>query len=1086
MATGEKQGGLRATLRGITLPLARATINVRLIAIVLGLAVPLNVVVAVVIWRLAGDAFDAQCTSLVYAGRSLANGVDAVFSKYVSLAQVLANDPDAQGDSIETFEDELRHQFAPLPETSVEITEPDGRPLLRTSEPRHTPSAPLPPEAADGQRRALETGDVVISDIYRDPADDSWVASANVAVFKDGKPFRGLAVTLNTRRFVDLLAVQDLPKNWVAIIRDASGRIVARVPAPDQWVGLMVSSQFMELTKRTGLFRTSSRTGAEYITANAQTSPAAGWTVGVGVRTADLRAGVINAIGWPLALGGAISLLSIAFALSIARRITTPLTELRQKAVAVLEDPNVAFEPGVPELGELWTALAHAAANRHRSEARARATEKRLSQIINNFSGYVGLLDRDGRIVEANVQMLRAIGAPREQVLGQAFADVGLWTHSPQARREMRDLIGRCLDGATVRRDLQYTSGGGDTRWIAFQATPLRGADGRIDGVVPSGYDITDRKAAEGALHRSEARFRRLYDHMLAGVLLSDWEGRIIASNPAFCNLVGYTEAELVGMNFAALVHPDDGADDVAHVRSLARGDVKSLVFENRFIHRNGTPVWARKLISSLPVQPGEAQQLFMVCIDMSPRKQMEEELRESEARLKLALEAGGAGMWEKPIESDALIVSERARQLYGLPRGIALTRDHVHAATDPEDRPKVIEAMRAALDTGAPFSVEIRCPQPDGSVRWLHSQGEVHELGGRRRLIGLVRDISRRKLAEQTVRTSRMRLQLALDAARLGWWLYDPRQRAISWDSRLTEIFGIATQTNEVATILDRIIPEDRNIIRRAVTKALDHHTPDPFFRCEFRILRGTADIRWVEAYGMVTFEGIGDPPRGGIVGTVADITERKHAEEQQQLSMRELSHRTKNLLSVVQSIANQTAASSPSGFVERFSERIRALSASIDLLVHSEWRGVEIEALVRAQLAHFADLIGVRIMIAGPPLSVLPAAAQSIGMALHELATNAGKYGSLSDDHGRVTIDWRHDGAVFSIGWLDRGGPAVKPPERQGFGTTIITTVVEQNTAGAVELAYEPEGFAWRLTCAATRVLSPVAVPGAPAAEN
>src|SRR5262249_5547227 len=146
-------------------------------------------------------------------------------------------------------------------------------------------------------------------------------------------------------------------------------------------------------------------------------------------------------------------------------------------------------------------------------------------------------------------------------------------------------------------------------------------------------------------------------------------------------------------------------------------------------------------------------------------------------------------------------------------------------------------------------------------------------------------------------------------------------------------------------------------------------------------------------------------------IVGTVADITERKWLEEErkareekERLLMREVNHRAKNILSVVDAIAHRTAAQNPEDFAERFSERIRALSANQDLLVRNEWRGVEIKDLVHAQLAHFADLIGSRIVVDGPNLRLKAAGAQAIGLALHELATNAGKYGALSADRGCV----------------------------------------------------------------------------------
>jgi two-component sensor histidine kinase len=187
----------------------------------------------------------------------------------------------------------------------------------------------------------------------------------------------------------------------------------------------------------------------------------------------------------------------------------------------------------------------------------------------------------------------------------------------------------------------------------------------------------------------------------------------------------------------------------------------------------------------------------------------------------------------------------------------------------------------------------------------------------------------------------------------------------------------------------------------------------------------------------------------------------------------MREMSHRAKNTLSVVDAIAHQTATRSPEDFIARFSDRIHALSASQDLLVRNNWRGVEIKDLVHAQLAHFADLICSRITTDGPKLRVNEACAQAIGLALHELATNAGKYGALSTDTGHVDICWGTDGDTFTISWTERDGPPVSAPERRGFGSIVMKTMAERSLAGAVQLDYAPSGLIWCLTCPAANAL-------------
>jgi PAS domain S-box-containing protein len=241
--------------------------------------------------------------------------------------------------------------------------------------------------------------------------------------------------------------------------------------------------------------------------------------------------------------------------------------------------------------------------------------------------------------------------------------------------------------------------------------------------------------------------------------------------------------------------------------------------------------------------------------------------------------------------------------------------------------------------------------------------------------------------------------------------------------------------------------------------------------FDMEKRYLRKDGSTVW----GRLTMSCVRG--RGGsvdyFVRVVQDISDRKRAEEQLHLIMREANHRAKNMLSLVQAIARQTVARNPEDFVERFTERIQALAANQNLLIRNGWHGVDVEDLVRAQLAPFADLIGPRIHVEGPKLRLTAAAAQAVGLALHELATNAGKYGALSTSAGHVDIGWRLDGDTLAMNWIERNGPPVQQPEQQGFGTTVMRLLVTRALNGEVQLDYTPSGLEWRLTCPAANAL-------------
>ena len=210
---------------------------------------------------------------------------------------------------------------------------------------------------------------------------------------------------------------------------------------------------------------------------------------------------------------------------------------------------------------------------------------------------------------------------------------------------------------------------------------------------------------------------------------------------------------------------------------------------------------------------------------------------------------------------------------------------------------------------------------------------------------------------------------------------------------------------------------------------------------------------------------------------GVDIDVTERKRAEEHVRLLLAELNHRANNLLTVIQAIARQTAnTADPRLFAERLSQRIAGIAASNDLLVSGKWQGVAVERLIDSQLSPFVDP-GARVVRDGPPVRLTPAAAQALGMALHELATNAVKYGALGNDTGTIRIRWSvTDGSTepeFRMTWSEQGGPAVAAPKRTGFGRTVMERMIAGTLGGTAALEFAPTGILWTFACPSRQAL-------------
>jgi PAS domain S-box-containing protein len=332
-------------------------------------------------------------------------------------------------------------------------------------------------------------------------------------------------------------------------------------------------------------------------------------------------------------------------------------------------------------------------------------------------------------------------------------------------------------------------------------------------------------------------------------------------------------------------------------------------------------------------------------------------------------------------------------------------------------------------------------------------------------------RDTTERKRAEEALRKSEERFRTSILRSPVPTALFDDREQILAISKSWLEAAGLSgDELHRVEDWTKRAHGERSGealeIIRGIIASERDERVD------EMPVLARGGEKR---IWNFVT-SGLGALSDGRrlFLAVAHDVTDRRAYEERIELLMREARHRTKNILTLVQAVARQTAAKErPEDFVESFTERIQALAASQDLLVKNRWQGADVEDLVRVQLAHFADLVNSRIAVRGPKLHLNATAAQAIGLAVHELATNAGKYGALSTDAGRVDVSWQLDEDTYTMGWIERNGPPVSPPTRRGFGSTVIEAMAKRAVGGEVEFNYAPSGFEWQLTCPATNAL-------------
>ncbi|OYW54570.1 MAG: hypothetical protein B7Y80_05830 [Hyphomicrobium sp. 32-62-53] len=573
-------------------------------------------------------------------------------------------------------------------------------------------------------------------------------------------------------------------------------------------------------------------------------------------------------------------------------------------------------------------------------------------------------------------------------------------------------------------------------------------------------------------LNERDIHLRLFIDQAPVAIAMFDREMRYLAASHRWHQDYGLGGIDLIGRCHYDVFPNLPPEFRTFHDQGLAGRSQRSNV-DAEIRLPNGQTRWDRWEIHPWRCSDGQIGGITIFTEDVAA----ERGLRENKEHLKRAQSVARVASWRMDFGARELKGTAQTFDLLGQPHDARLDYSHLLALVHEDDR-AVVDAARQSIAQGHPYDIEYRFTV-GGGERWMHehSEPEVDSAGKVIGAFGVIQDITDRKAIETSLAASEERLRLALEAAGMAVWDLDLRTGVDVWNDQSYRMIGY--EPGEIApgfeTWSRHMHPDDRDRVTRNFLQSLQRGSE---LTNENRMIDRHGNIRWVSARGRTAVDTQGRPVRS--YGVITDITDRKQAEERDRLLSAEVNHRAKNLLAVVQAVALQTAHyCEPRHFVKVFDERLKSLASSHDLLVNSKWHSVEFSALVRAQLAHFADLFGTRITLTAEKADLTADAAQAIGLAFHERVTNAAKYGALSSTEGAITItltiNGTGNGPRLHLRWQEHGGPTVSQPVRRGFGHSVLMNMAPYSLGATVDLRYQPDGLIWELDAPANLVLKP-----------
>jgi PAS domain S-box-containing protein len=598
--------------------------------------------------------------------------------------------------------------------------------------------------------------------------------------------------------------------------------------------------------------------------------------------------------------------------------------------------------------------------------------------------------------------------------------------------------------------------------------TPLFDESGRLTGAINMLVDINERNQAEQDRQRLAAIVASSEDAIISKNLC----GIVTSWNPGAQKLFGYAPAELIGKSITLLIPANLQYEESNILKRIARGE-RIEHFETARLRKDGTLVQVSLSVSPILNTQGCVVGASSIARNITPHKQAEQEIAERNAQLALAGRAALVGSYVYDVDKGTMQVSEGYAAIHGLPEGTTETTiKEWRARVHPEDLARA-ELLReqAFAERRSEDNAEYRIVLSNGEIRWIERRGGISysENGRAERVVGVNIDVTERRRMEQALADRNRQLQLAGKAALVGSFAIeidsaqeDFTSHRMHFSAGFAAIYGLPEETVEIS------LGDWRSLVHSDDLPQFLEHRQQLFdersgeHHAEFRIVHPGGTIRWIEARSFIEYDQAGDARR--LVGVNIDITERKRTEDARKFLNAELDHRVKNALSTVSALVSQCRQGSGSiaDFVAALDGRIRSMATTHELLSSHQWHGVSLMELIRRELAPYATHNNTEIN--GPDILLKPEAGQAMAMVLHELATNAAKYGALSTKNGRVLIRWRQQLNVqprshLVFEWQEIGGPPVAVG-KASYGTSTIRDLIPYEFDGAVDLELAPDG--------------------------